>query len=115
MAANWKETVNLIGSVASITGLSLLTLNKALPAISLAEIMAYGSFASLTLAVLSVLWLLAGTVQESLRQEPEGGLKLYVVGLLVPVAVAMGSGIVFLLFKFTQKALVPFYSFIFGG
>jgi hypothetical protein len=114
MAADWKDTVNLLGSVASITGISLLTLNKAFPDISLAEIVAYGSFASLTIAVLSVVWMLATVVRESLRAEPEGSLKVFALGLLVPISIALVSGLVVLLLKLTQRGLIPFYSWILG-
>src|SRR2546426_4151502 len=103
MAADCKDTVNLMGSVASITGISLLTLDKAFSDISLAEIFAYGSFASLTIAVLSVVWMLDTVVRESLHTEPEGSLKLFVVGLLVPLILGIVSGLVFLLLKLTQK------------
>ena len=48
----WLQAVHIAGSVASITGLSLLTLNKALPSIALGEILGWLVAASLLLALL---------------------------------------------------------------
>jgi len=59
--------------------------------------------------------MLATVVRESLQAEPEGSLKVFALGLIVPISIALVSGLVFLLLKVTQKGLIPFYSWLFGG
>jgi hypothetical protein len=58
--------------------------------------------------------MLATMVRESLHQEPEGSLKVFALGLLVPISIALVSGLVVLLLELTQRGLIPFYSWILG-
>ncbi len=54
---SWLEGLHIAGSVASVTGLSLLTLNKAVPSISIGEILGWLGLVSLLLAFVTLLLL----------------------------------------------------------
>ncbi|MDJ0863884.1 MAG: hypothetical protein QNK18_08900 [Gammaproteobacteria bacterium] len=109
------DSINLAGSVASVTGVTLLSLNRAFSEVSLAEILGYLTFALCVVAGLSFIWIIVAASMESLQDAKDRSLTVFVVALGGAIFLAVTAGFVALTLYFTREAFIPFYSFVFGS
>jgi SNF family Na+-dependent transporter len=107
----WLQALYIAGSIASVTGLSLLALNRVLSTIQVGEIVAWAVAASLLLAALGlIVMLLQSGAATVVSRFGRSGLTIYWL-VTVPVAVILGI----VLFQYGKGLVVPFVLLIIYG
>jgi hypothetical protein len=107
----WLQGLHVAGSIASVTGLSLLALNKALVCVAIGEILGWVISSSVLLAVLTISIMAMRTGATAIG-ERVGALGLAAFWLLAtPFAVV----VLLLLFGVVREVVVPFVILIVHG
>ena len=106
----WLQAVHIAGSVASITGITLLTVGRATPSIPLGEVLGWILAASLLLAIVTLLILVLRVGGRAVRQRGGGVVAAYWLG-----ATPAAGVLVILAFQLSREFVVAFVVLIVHG